>query len=53
MFEDADFMVDENAEEYRALHPNAGRNKAKTEEERLLQEHFEEVRAFLCHASVY
>ncbi|KAF5831191.1 hypothetical protein DUNSADRAFT_13468 [Dunaliella salina] len=44
MFEDADFMVDENAEEYRALHPNAGhRAKAKTEEERLLQEHFEQV----------
>eukprot|EP00200_Dunaliella_tertiolecta_P014606 CAMPEP_0202392444 /NCGR_PEP_ID=MMETSP1127-20130417/92376_1 /ASSEMBLY_ACC=CAM_ASM_000462 /TAXON_ID=3047 /ORGANISM="Dunaliella tertiolecta, Strain CCMP1320" /LENGTH=682 /DNA_ID=CAMNT_0048994951 /DNA_START=66 /DNA_END=2111 /DNA_ORIENTATION=- len=44
MFEDADFVVDENAEEYRALHPNAGhRAKAKTEEERLLQEHFEQV----------
>eukprot|EP00967_Tisochrysis_lutea_P056200 scaffold70929_cov18-Tisochrysis_lutea.AAC.1 len=46
MFEDADFVVDENAEEYRALHPNAGhRAKAKTEEERLLQEHFEQVRS--------
>ena len=46
MFEDTDFTVDEAADEYRALHPNAGhRAKAKTEEERLLQEHVEEVSA--------
>ena len=37
-------MIDENAEEYRALHPNAGqRSKSKSEEEELLEEHFEPV----------
>lgn len=44
LFEDADFAIDEDADEYRALHPNAGlRAKARSEEQRLLQEHFEEV----------
>eukprot|EP00197_Chlamydomonas_leiostraca_P004092 CAMPEP_0202871522 /NCGR_PEP_ID=MMETSP1391-20130828/18922_1 /ASSEMBLY_ACC=CAM_ASM_000867 /TAXON_ID=1034604 /ORGANISM="Chlamydomonas leiostraca, Strain SAG 11-49" /LENGTH=663 /DNA_ID=CAMNT_0049552351 /DNA_START=89 /DNA_END=2076 /DNA_ORIENTATION=- len=44
MFEDADFVVDEEADEYKALHPNAGERAAhKREGDRLLEEHFEAV----------
>ena len=43
MFEDKDFTVDEEADEYKMLHPNAA--KEKDAEQRLIQEHFEEVRA--------
>lgn len=49
MFEDQDFVVDEGTDEYKALHPNAGhRAKAKSEEDRLLQEHFQEVGPRAC-----
>ncbi|GFR41480.1 hypothetical protein Agub_g2171, partial [Astrephomene gubernaculifera] len=41
MFEDPDFTIDEEAEEYRLLHPNAAREKK--DEEELLREHFQEV----------
>ncbi|KXZ56503.1 hypothetical protein GPECTOR_1g450 [Gonium pectorale] len=41
MFEDPDFAVDEEADEYRLLHPNAAREKKQTDD--LLREHFEEV----------
>lgn len=35
-------MVDEEADEYKALHPNAGERAAKRREgDRLLAEHFE------------
>lgn len=44
MFEDTDFVVDEEAVEYRAMHPNAGdRDKKRKASEDLLREHFEEV----------
>ncbi|KAL6760351.1 WD40-repeat-containing domain protein [Haematococcus lacustris] len=43
MFEDTDFAVDEGAEEYKALHPNAEHRKSKRDETDLLMEHFEEL----------
>ncbi|GLI68720.1 hypothetical protein VaNZ11_013206, partial [Volvox africanus] len=42
MFEDPDFTIDEEAEDYRLLHPNAARDQKK-KDEALLREHFEEV----------
>jgi ribosome biogenesis protein ENP2 len=48
MFEDTDFQVDEEADEFKALHPNAGeRARKRAETQELLREHFEQVRA-LC-----
>ncbi len=45
MFEDADFQVDETADEYKLLHPNAeDRNRRKREDQELIREHFEQVR---------
>ncbi|GLC33816.1 hypothetical protein PLESTM_000122600 [Pleodorina starrii] len=41
MFEDPDFAIDEEAEEYRLLHPNAAREKKAQDD--LLREHFQEV----------
>ncbi|GIL43576.1 hypothetical protein Vafri_1208, partial [Volvox africanus] len=42
MFEDPDFTIDEEAEDYRLLHPNAARDQ-KNNDEALLREHFEEI----------
>lgn len=42
MFENPDFKIDEESDEYRLLHPHAGKDERRREEE-LLKEHFEEL----------
>lgn len=41
MFEDPQFAIDENAEEYKVLHPHADKRKDKGRVQELLEEHFE------------